>query len=87
MSKQREVSVSKALSYMLRHDKNMKMDNQGWALVSDVLKAPSMKKLGVTQRDIEYVVQNSDKQRYALKEERGKPCNLTHYLTLQGFGR
>lgn len=86
-AKQKEVSISKALSYMLRHDKNMKMDGEGWATISDVLKAGSMKKLNVTQADIEYVVNNSDKQRYTLKEEGGVwkvRANQGHSITVRG---
>jgi RNA:NAD 2'-phosphotransferase (TPT1/KptA family) len=71
MPRHRETSISKGLSYLLRHDKSMQMDAQGWALVEDVLKKRSMTKLHVTKQDLDFVVQNNDKQRYALKEEDG----------------
>lgn len=68
MSKQREVSISKALSYLLRHDRNTKMDGEGWANIDEVLKMRSMTKLSVTKADIRFVIQNNEKQRYALKQ-------------------
>eukprot|EP01127_Copromyxa_protea_P009328 TRINITY_DN2194_c0_g1_i2.p1 TRINITY_DN2194_c0_g1~~TRINITY_DN2194_c0_g1_i2.p1 ORF type:complete len:211 (+),score=30.60 TRINITY_DN2194_c0_g1_i2:115-747(+) len=69
MNKGREVAISKALSYLLRHDKTMRMDAQGWAKLDDVLKKGSMLKLQATQQEIRQVVENSDKQRYALKQD------------------
>ncbi|KAL2833204.1 KptA family-domain-containing protein [Aspergillus pseudoustus] len=65
----REVTVSKALSYLLRHAaerEGLKIDSQGYANVADVLAWRKLKSLKVTFPEIVSAVETSDKKRFAL---------------------
>ncbi|PWY91081.1 hypothetical protein BO70DRAFT_425987 [Aspergillus heteromorphus CBS 117.55] len=65
----RAVTVSKALSYILRHaaeKEGLKMDAQGYANVADVLAWRKLKSLKATFPEIVDAVANSDKKRFAL---------------------
>ncbi|GKZ26076.1 hypothetical protein AbraIFM66951_011975 [Aspergillus brasiliensis] len=65
----RAVTVSKALSLLLRHaaeKEGLPIDAQGYANVSDVLAWRKLKSLQVTFPEIVDAVANSDKKRFAL---------------------
>ncbi|KAE8349859.1 KptA family-domain-containing protein [Aspergillus coremiiformis] len=65
----RDVTVSKALSLLLRHaaeKEGLKMDAQGYANVADVLAWRKLKSLKVTFPEIVTAVATSDKKRFAL---------------------
>ncbi|KAL2819354.1 KptA family-domain-containing protein [Aspergillus cavernicola] len=65
----REVTVSKALSYLLRHAaerEGLKIDSRGYANVKDVLAWRKLKSLKVTFPEIIAAVETSDKKRFAL---------------------
>ncbi|KAL4980335.1 KptA family-domain-containing protein [Aspergillus desertorum] len=65
----REVTVSKALSLLLRHAaerEGLKIDSQGYANVADVLAWRKLKSLRVTFPEIINAVETSDKKRFAL---------------------
>ncbi|OAX78510.1 hypothetical protein ACJ72_07180 [Emergomyces africanus] len=65
----REVAVSKALSYILRHAaerEGVKIDSHGYANVADVLAWRKLKSLKVTLPEILNAVSTSDKQRFGL---------------------
>ncbi|KAL4881154.1 KptA family-domain-containing protein [Aspergillus karnatakaensis] len=65
----REVQVSKALSYLLRHAaerEGLKIDAQGYANVADVMAWRKLKSLKVTFLEIIEAVETSDKKRFAL---------------------
>ncbi|KAL1846550.1 tRNA 2'-phosphotransferase [Paecilomyces lecythidis] len=65
----RDVTVSKALSYLLRHAaerEGLKMNSQGYANVADVLAWKKIKSLKVTLPEILHAVDSSDKKRFAL---------------------
>ncbi|GLA83407.1 hypothetical protein AtubIFM56815_007599 [Aspergillus tubingensis] len=65
----RAVTVSKALSLLLRHaaeKEGLPIDAQGYANVSDVLAWRKLKSLKVTFPEIVDAVANSDKKRFAL---------------------
>ncbi|KAH2058848.1 hypothetical protein KXV43_008662 [Aspergillus fumigatus] len=65
----REVTISKALSLLLRHaaeKEGLKMDFQGYANVADVLAWKKLKSLKVTLPEIIHAVASSDKKRFAL---------------------
>ncbi|KAL3436455.1 KptA family-domain-containing protein [Aspergillus tetrazonus] len=65
----REVTVSKALSLLLRHAaerEGLKIDSQGYANVADVLAWRKLKSLKVTFPEIISAVETSDKKRFAL---------------------
>ncbi|PKY06529.1 hypothetical protein P168DRAFT_295600 [Aspergillus campestris IBT 28561] len=65
----RDVLVSKALSRLLRHaaeKEGLKMDEQGYANVADVLAWNRLKSLKVTFPEVRDAVATSDKKRFAL---------------------
>ncbi|KAL4780769.1 KptA family-domain-containing protein [Aspergillus varians] len=65
----REVTVSKALSLLLRHAaerEGLRIDAQGYANVADVLEWRKLKSLNVTFPEIVTAVETSDKKRFAL---------------------
>ncbi|PGH17315.1 hypothetical protein AJ79_01199 [Helicocarpus griseus UAMH5409] len=65
----REVAVSKALSYILRHAaerEGVKIDSHGYANVADVLAWRKLKSLEATFPEILDAVATSDKQRFGL---------------------
>ncbi|WEW55339.1 tRNA 2'-phosphotransferase [Emydomyces testavorans] len=65
----REVAISKALSYILRHAadrEGVKIDSQGYANVGELLQWKKLRSLNVTFRDIADAVSSSDKQRFGL---------------------
>ncbi|KAL4925611.1 tRNA 2'-phosphotransferase [Aspergillus undulatus] len=65
----REVTVSKALSFLLRHGaekEGLKIDSRGYANVADVLAWRKLKSLKVTFPEIISAVEASDKKRFAL---------------------
>lgn len=55
------MKISKKLAYYLRHNpEGMKMSDSGWVRVSDILK-----KMNISRKLLETVVENDDKQRYS----------------------
>lgn len=68
----REVHISKALSYLLRHGaikEKLPIDSQGWVPLCAILKNNRLKSLSASQQDIERIVASNDKQRFKLKTE------------------
>ena len=66
MNRQNHVRVSKFLSFVLRHQPQaigLRLDPEGWALVDELI---ARAKRGLTRQLIEEVVENNDKQRFAL---------------------
>ncbi len=69
----RLVKVSKGLSWILRHGaikEGLSMDSSGYVKVSDLLQHPKF--TSYTLEDINFVVLNNDKKRFALKEDQGE---------------
>ncbi|PGH11597.1 hypothetical protein AJ80_07067 [Polytolypa hystricis UAMH7299] len=65
----RPVAVSKAMSYILRHAaerEGLKMDNQGYASVADLLEWKKLKSQKVTFEEVLDAVATSDKKRFGL---------------------
>ncbi|KAL1961356.1 hypothetical protein VTO42DRAFT_84 [Malbranchea cinnamomea] len=65
----REVLISKALSYVLRHAaerEGVKIDKQGYANVGELLQWRKLKSMKVTFPEILEAVSSSDKQRFGL---------------------
>jgi RNA:NAD 2'-phosphotransferase (TPT1/KptA family) len=69
----REISISKALSQMLRHNGAMVQRSDGYVPVSNVLAAGKMHMLGVTLAELKHIVQYNDKHRFQMEEEDSAP--------------
>ena len=55
---------SRKLSYLLRHDpEDLKIDKNGYVLVTDLLK-----KLNISLQDLEEIVSDNDKKRFAFNK-------------------
>lgn len=70
---QRLVKASKSLSWILRHGalkEGLSMDSSGYVKVSDLLQHPKF--ASYTLEDINFVVLNNDKKRFAIKEDHGE---------------
>lgn len=69
--------TSKKISYLLRHNpKGLSMDDNGYVLVSDLLK-----KINITIYDLIDIVDNNDKQRFSFNDDRTKiRANQGHSL-------
>lgn len=68
----RDPSLSKLLSYLLRHRPDaagLTPDPAGWVLVDDLLMALRDRGLSVTRAALSQVVHESDKQRFAFSED------------------
>jgi 2'-phosphotransferase len=64
-----KVRLSKKLSYLLRHGavkEGLKIDENGWVSINDLLNHPSMSNFCSTLNDIREIVQTDEKQRYSL---------------------
>lgn len=69
----RDVLISKALSYLLRHGavkEKLAIDNQGWVSVAEILGHNRLRTHRTTAEDLQRVVAENAKQRFAL-ETRG----------------
>ncbi|CAI7675208.1 unnamed protein product [Penicillium pancosmium] len=65
----RDVQISKAMSLLLRHaaeKEGLKMNDQGYANVADVLQWRKLKSIKVTFDEVRHAVDSSDKKRFAL---------------------
>lgn len=73
MDSKRMVSISKALSKTLRHDParvGVSLDSAGWVDVDELLAAFGRKGMAISPEELAYVVEHSDKQRFALADGR-----------------
>lgn len=69
MEDKRDVQISKALSYLLRHGaekEHLAMDAQGYVLLGDLLRNNRLKSHRATAEDVARVVQNNNKKRFTL---------------------
>ena len=66
----REVTVSKAMTWLLRHGaakERIAMDEQGYVKVDDLLKWHKLKTLGVGMEELVEAVEGNEKKRFALR--------------------
>jgi putative RNA 2'-phosphotransferase len=73
MDEQRFVRVSKWLAQHLRHDPDrigIKLDEHGWVPVDDLLAAAETHGFPITREELDEVVAENDKQRYAIEGDR-----------------
>ncbi|KAI9756090.1 MAG: hypothetical protein M1815_004203 [Lichina confinis] len=65
----REVTISKAMSYVLRHAadrEGLRLDGNGYARASDLLQWHKLKRLSVEFDELKEIVRRNEKQRFAL---------------------
>jgi len=68
----REVKISKFLSLVLRHQLekiDLELDEHGWASIPELLNAYERNKFSITPSELQSVVANSEKQRFAISED------------------
>lgn len=66
-------SLSKLMSLALRHDPGalgLTLDAQGWVAIEALVAGLAARRRGVTRADVERVVAESDKQRFAIDGDR-----------------
>ncbi len=67
-----EVSKSKFLSLVLRHkpeEIGLVLDQNGWALIDELIALANARGTNLSRPQIESIVKNNDKQRFALSED------------------
>jgi len=72
MNPQREVKISKFLSLVLRHQPEkigLDLDENGWASIPELLRACSRNQFSITPAELQTVVANNDKQRFAISAD------------------
>jgi len=72
MDKQRQVKISKFLSYVLRHHPGsigIELDEHGWADVSELLKGAEQSGFSIKPDELSVVVEENDKQRFSFSED------------------
>ena len=63
-----DIKISKQLSYLLRHNpKDLNMDKDGYVQVSTLLN-----KIGITKNQLDIIVENNDKKRFAYSPDESK---------------
>lgn len=68
---QRHTKISKFLSYVLRHRPDaagLTLDTQGWVDIATLLAAAARQGVTMTRDDLEYVVANNNKKRFAVSD-------------------
>jgi putative RNA 2'-phosphotransferase len=66
------VKISKFLSLVLRHQPDkigIELDSAGWVSVDALLRACANHRTPITREELEFVVLNNDKKRFALSED------------------
>jgi len=61
------------LAFILRHNaekEGIKITSEGYCLVTDLMEWKKIKKLNVTLKEIDYVVDNNDKKRYEFSKDK-----------------
>lgn len=69
----RDVLISKALSYLLRHGANkekLNIDDQGYVNISDILSHQRLKSFKTTRDDLDRIVRDNDKKRFTIKDDK-----------------
>lgn len=79
-----EKEISKALCFLLRHEKNIERDKFGYVKIEDVLKYFLEKnKWSIIQADIEEIVLNDEKIRYSILDDTLIRCNYGHSVPIE----
>lgn len=76
--------ISKFLSLVLRHRPEtigLYLDNNGWAKISELIDKAAQKDVHFNNEDLEWIVANNDKQRFAFNEDHSQiRANQGHSL-------
>lgn len=84
--KDRTIRASKFLSLVLRHKPEtigLELDSQGWAPVSDLLRALSTSRFPLSLEELQEVVRSNDKQRFSFSVDGSRiRASQGHSLTL-----
>ncbi|MGK0387663.1 MAG: putative RNA 2'-phosphotransferase [Maribacter sp.] len=79
-------NISKFLSLVLRHKPQvigLNLDKQGWTSVEELLEKLTTHKKGITMSELEWIVENNNKKRFAFNEDKTRiRANQGHSLTL-----
>ncbi|KAI5967269.1 TPT1 [Candida margitis] len=73
----RDVLISKALSYLLRHGaikEKLTINDQGYIPIPQLLTHQRLKSYKTTRQDLERIVANNDKQRFKIDHENDLIC-------------
>ncbi|KAG5418185.1 TPT1 [Candida metapsilosis] len=73
----RDVLISKALSYLLRHGavkEHLTFNDQGYIPITEILSHQRLKSYKATRQDLERIVANNDKQRFKIDTESDLIC-------------
>lgn len=74
MSDKRDIQISKALSYLLRHGavkERLSIDKAGYVKLSEILQNNRLKTHRATVEDITRIVANNDKKRFDIQDREG----------------
>lgn len=86
MNEKHKKSISKYLSYLLRHNPGaigLQPDEQGWVGVDELLRKNDHKFLQFTYTDLEEIVATNPKQRFAFNEDRSRiRASQGHSITI-----
>ncbi|KAK6458683.1 phosphotransferase KptA/Tpt1 [Scheffersomyces xylosifermentans] len=80
---QREVKISKALSYLLRHGalkEKLDIDEEGYVKISALLQHQRLKSYRTTREDIDAVVRNNNKKRFTIRDGEYICANQGHSI-------
>jgi len=83
----RTTTISKQMSYLLRHGavkEGLKISEDGWVLLDDLLRHKQVANKKVTIDEVKALVENNDKQRFALKTENNQTwikANQAHSMS------
>ncbi|CAK9437753.1 uncharacterized protein LODBEIA_P21310 [Lodderomyces beijingensis] len=84
-NKRRDVLISKALSYLLRHGavkEKLDIDSSGYVPIAQILNHQRLKSFKTTREDLDRIVKENDKQRFAIDESGDLICaNQGHSLS------
>lgn len=68
----RDVLISKAMSYLLRHGavkEKLAIDDQGYVKISDILSHQRLKSFKTTREDLDRIVRDNDKKRFTVTDD------------------
>lgn len=87
MNDKQKKDTSKFLSFVLRHSPeaiDLRLDENGWADVAELLSKSSQHRTSFTKEELEAIVADNDKQRFAFNDDHSKiRANQGHSVNIQ----